>query len=293
MDKLEEFPNNAELDQLLYPGHDLHDVDISKLSINIMPSGFITLDREYMLLKEQESELIIVGGRPSMGKSAFMFQLALNVASYGGVHVFSLEMSRESIVRRLLSQSMNKPIESIQRGLVNPALLAEHLNKLSFLKYFIDDRSGINIVELCDAARQRHRKVPTKLIVIDYLQLLRGEKGHSKDDEIGKVTNELKVLAKEIKCPIVVASQLNRQCEIRGNQTGDYRPLLSDLRDSGNIEQDADIVLAVHRDYKYTRTRANEADILILKNRNGKVGELVMKFDYTKTSFEDLGGEVL
>lgn len=280
------------LDQLLYPGKQLYEVDVDKLPIKTMPSGFATLDKEYMLLKECEGELVIIGGRPSMGKSALMFQIALNVSEKLPVHVFSLEMSQESIVRRLLSTLINKPIRSIQRGLVSKGELNEAVKKLKAYNYIIDDRAGLDIQTLCDTARTRARKDGTRLLVIDYLQLLRTPKGHSKDAEIGEITRSLKQLAKDIGCPVIVGSQLNRQCEIRGSQSGDYRPLLSDLRESGSIEQDADIVIAVHREYRYTQLRLNEADIIILKNRNGAVGEVVMQFHPAKTRFEDTGDDI-
>jgi len=278
------------LDQALNPGRELHDVNLDRLPITIMPSGFNSLDREYMLLKEQEGELIIVGGRPSMGKSAFMFQLALNVSSYAPVHVFSLEMSQESIVRRLIASEIGKPVSAIQMGLVDRRTLEKAKEKLKNYKYIIDDSSGLSANEIVDRAVTRAKNFSTRLVVIDYLQLLRTERGHSKDSEIGEVTKALKYLAKTIKCPVVVGSQLNRQCEIRGASSGDYRPILSDLRESGNIEQDADIILAVHREYRYTRLRQDEADILILKNRNGAIGESVFKFYAAQTRFEDLNG---
>lgn len=276
------------IDQVLHPGKYLYDVDTDRLSITVMPSGFPTLDRDFMLLKESEGELIIVGGRPSMGKSALMFQLALNVSKDLPVHVFSLEMSQESIVRRLISNLIRCPIADIQRGFIDRSTLEEAKESLKDYEYIIDDTAGLGVEELCDRARSRSRDHHTRLIVIDYLQLLKTEKGHSKDSEIGEITKTLKALAKELRCPVIVGSQLNRQCEIRGASTGDYRPLLSDLRESGNIEQDADIILAVHREYRYNKLRQDEADIIVLKNRNGAIGEAVMKFYAANTRFEDL-----
>lgn len=275
------------LDQALNPGKELYDVNIDDLAITVMPSGFSSLDRDYMFLKEEEGELIIVGGRPSMGKSAFMFQVALQVAETRPVHVFSLEMSQESIVRRLISGMINKPVSAIQMNLVDRSILEKAKQDLKKYKYIIDDTSGLSASAIADRARTRHKIHGTKLIVIDYLQLMRTEKGHSKDAEIGEITKELKALAKDLKCPVIVGSQLNRQCEIRGASSGDYRPILSDLRESGNIEQDADIILAIHREYRYTKMRAQEADILVLKNRNGSVGDTVMNFFAAQTRFED------
>lgn len=279
----------TNIDLLLNPGRRLHEVEIDKLAIKVMPSGFPSLDSEYMLLKEMEGELIIVGGRPSMGKSAFMFQLALNVASYWPVHVFSLEMSQESIVRRLLATQMGVPITAIQMGLVERKKLEKAKEELEKYKYIIDDSSGLGAAEIVDRAISRAKEFDTRLVVLDYLQLIRTDKGHSKDSEIGELTKSLKYLAKTLKCPVIVGSQLNRQCETRGSSSGNYRPILSDLRESGNIEQDADIILAVHRDYRYTKMRADEADILVLKNRNGATGEVIMKFYGAQARFEDIG----
>ena len=277
------------IDQALNPGRRLHEVDLDRLPIKVMPSGFPTLDREYMLLKEMEGELIIIGGRPSMGKSALMFQLALNVANYAPVHVFSLEMSQESIVRRLIATQIGVPITAIQMGLIDRRRLQSAKDALEKYNYFIDDSSGLNANDIVDRAITKAKEFGTKLIVIDYLQLMKTEKGHSKDTEIGEITKALKYLAKTLKCPVLVGSQLNRQCEIRGMTSGNFKPILSDLRESGNIEQDADIILAVHRDYRYTKMRADEADILVLKNRNGAVGDTIMKFYGAQARFEDTG----
>lgn len=284
--ELSEDPDKIE--QILNPGRQLSDVDLDKLSITVMPSGFDSLDANYMLLKADEGELIVVGGRPSQGKSALMFQLALHVSQEYPVHVFSLEMSQESIVRRLISQMIRMPVSHIQMGWIDRKVLEDAKEKLKEYKYFIDDSSGISASELADRCRARAKKFKTRLVVIDYLQLLRTEKGHSKDAEIGEITKELKSLARDLQCPVVVGSQLNRQCETRGASTGDYRPILSDLRESGNIEQDSDIILAVHRESRYTKLRQGEADILVLKNRNGNIGETVMKFHPDQTRFEDI-----
>lgn len=274
-----------DIDRLLNPGRQLHDIDLKELPIEVMSSGFQSLDKDYMLLKENEGELIIVGGRPSMGKSALMFQMALQVSQHSPVHVFSLEMSQASIVRRLLSSILDRPISAIQMGLIAPNELKAARDDLKQYNYIIDDTSGLSADELIDRARNRAKTHNTKLIVIDYLQIIRKERGHSTHAEYGEITAKLKTLAKDLKCPVIVGSQLNRQCELRE----DKRPILSDLKESGAIEQDADIVLAVHREYRYTRLRPDEADILVLKNRNGSTGDCVFKFYGAQARFEDLG----
>jgi replicative DNA helicase len=159
--------------------------------------------------------------------------------------------------------------------------------QLKEYKYFIDDAAGLTAEALADRAVTRSRKVDTRLVIIDYLQLLKTEKGHTRDVEIGEITKTLKTLAKTLRCPVVIGSQLNRQCEVRGASSGNYKPLLSDLRESGNIEQDSDIILAVHREYRYSKLRPSEADIIILKNRNGPIGEVVMGFSDAQTMFYD------
>lgn len=284
--------NPDYLDELLRPaGKYLSEIDLSRLRIDTIPCGFGSLD-DYLFLKKDRSELIIIGGRPSMGKSAFMFQIAKQVSKTVPVHVFSLEMDEEQIVTRLVSGMINRPVTAIQRGLISDKELIPAKEELNKLQYIVDDRAGINVHQLCDAAKEWHAQVKTGLIVIDYLQLLRTEKGHSKDDEIGNITKSLKALAKELKVPVIVGSQLNRDCERRGTQTGNYKPMLSDLRESGNIEQDADIVLAVHRESRYTNERPGEADILILKNRNGPVGDILMTYIDNQTLFIDNKGSI-
>jgi replicative DNA helicase len=287
MQKLKE--DAGALDKLLHPEIKLGDIDVHDLSIRTMPSGFGSLD-ELLFLKENEGELIIVGGRPSMGKSAFMFQLAEQVAHSAPVHVFSLEMSAKSIVRRTIAAKTGQSLTKIQKGQVSDAILNAANKELSSLQYYVDDRSGISVYTLCDAARTAHKRYGTKLIVIDYLQLLRVEKGHSKSTEVGEITSILKELANDLKVPVIVGSQLNRMCETRGAETGDFRPMLADLRDGGSIEQDADIVLFVHRQSRFTGERPGEADILVAKNRNGPTAEIVMRFENTQTRFIDEGG---
>lgn len=274
-----------DLDQALNPGKALHDVDVSRLPIDIMSSGFSTLDNEYMILKKREGELIIVAARPSMGKSALVFQMALHVSQTLHAHVFSLEMSQESVVRRLVSNIINRPITAIQMGLVSQDTLQKACNELKRYNYTIDDSGGLTADEICDRAITRHKMHKTGIVIVDHLQIVKRDKGHSVHTELGEVTTKFKNLGKELKCPVVVACQLNRQCELRENK----RPILSDLKESGSIEENADIVLGIYRDYYYTQLRADEADILVLKNRNGQTGETVMKFYGAQSRFEDRG----
>ena len=266
----------------------IKDIDVNSLQISVIKSGWESLDK-YLLLKDHRSELIIIGARPSVGKSALMFQLAANVSQNYPVQVFSLEMDKEQILSRLIAKELNVSMNYIQSGRVPQKDLERAHAKFSKSHYYIDDRAGLDVHDLIIAAKEQHQKMDTKLIVIDYLQLLRVKRGHSKDDEIGTITNALKTLAKDLKVPIVVGSQLNRQCEIRGAETGDYRPVLSDLRESGNIEQDADMVLLLHREARYSGLRPGEADIIIAKNRSGPTGQIVMHFTEAQCAFLDQG----
>lgn len=274
------------IDQLLYPEQHIAAFEAAELKVNIVPSGFPSLDG-FKLLKDGASELIVIGGRPSMGKSAFMFQLAMNVARTAPVHIFSLEMDIRQIRTRLIAGLLNKSVDYVTEGRITAKEEQALKDTLGKFQYYIDDRSGLSVYQICDAARNTAKLRGTKLVVIDYLQLLKPEKAYSKDDEIGKITKALKELAKELKVPVIVGSQLNRANETRGSTSGDYRPMLADLRESGNIEQDADLVMFVHRECRYTGERAGEADLIIAKNRNGKVGEVTMQFTESQTRFID------
>lgn len=277
------------LDNILYPGRSLHDLDVSKLSITTMDSGFPSLDAEYMLLKKSEGELILVGGRPSVGKSAFMFQLALYVSRTSPVHVFSLEMGHASIVRRLIAQLIGKPISAIQRGFINPKELIAAKEKLLEYDYHLDDTGGLNVEDICDRAKSRHRKHGTSLVVIDYLQIISRAKGHSTNAEYGDISAKLKSLAKDIGCPVIAGCQLSRACELRDSKT----PIMSDLKESGNFEQDSDIILALYNEYRYTKLRPGEIDVLVLKNRNGACGQVTMKFNAGTAEFVDRAVELV
>lgn len=274
------------IDKLLYPEQHVSEFNVQDLKVEIMSSGFKSLDA-FKLLKLGANELIVVGGRPSHGKSALMFQLAFHVSATMPVHVFSLEMDVKQIRTRLIAGILNKSVDYVSDGRVTSEEEEHAREVLRNHDYYVDDRAGLSVYQICDAARNTARQRGTKLIVIDYLQLLKPDKSFSKDDEIGKITKALKELAKELKVPVIVGSQLNRGNETRGNNGGDFRPMLADLRESGNIEQDADMVLLVHRESRYTSERPGEADIIIAKNRNGRVGEIVMQFTEYQTKFYD------
>lgn len=269
------------------PAVHIGDISFSNLKVETIPSGFPTLD-EYMFLKRDRSELIIFGARPGMGKSSFMFQLAANVAAQGNVLVYSLEMDKENILTRLMALTSGRSVSAFQKGIVPNDKVTKTHKALAGLNLFIDDRPRLNIGDIRNSANihNRHRKLD--LIVVDYLQLIKTAEKGTRDAEIGVITGELKALAKDVKCPVIVGSQLNRASETRGRDGGDYRPQLSDLRESGNIEQDADQVLFLSRQVVYDGQRAGEADISVAKNRNGKTGSFIMKFSQEQTKFFDI-----
>lgn len=277
------------LEQIQHPpGVLISDIDISDLAIEVMPSGFPSLD-EYMLLKKNRGELIVIGGRTSHGKSALMFQLAYNVAHYTTVHIFSLEMSKEQIMTRFLAQILNRPIGAIQSGMVNAEDLEEAKKKIETLPIILDDESGLNFAQIADRIRSWKNLKRTGLVVVDYLQLIAGDQYQNRALSIGANTKALKNLAKELSIPILVGAQLNRNNETRGKSSGDYRPVLSDLAESGAIENDCDVAAIVHRESRYTGLRADEADVLVVKNRMGTCGDVTMGYIGSQTRFDDLG----
>lgn len=273
----------------------LRDVDVGRPP-RILPSGFAQFDR-YSLLKDGEGELIILGARPSMGKSGLMFQLALNVSlQVGPVALFSLEMGNAAIKRRLLSLTTNTPAKELFS--LNPGTFARHASTrlhgeemLKLAKLFIYDESRSAVDNIVSKARDLNRHEPLRMVVVDYLQIIASRNLGNRNNEIGDVTAGLKGLASELGCPVIVGSQLNRAVETRAKDPrsgdrGDFRPQLSDLRDSGNIEQDADMVVFLSRpDYYNPENRPGEADIRIAKNRNGEVGDFVLNFSKPLTKF--------
>ena len=279
------------LDQLLYPGKMLYEANPDSLEIHTMESGFYQLDSKYFILKENEGELIVVCGEASMGKSAFMLKIAFCISKDSLVHIFSLEDSYESIVRRRLSGIINKPIDAIMRGHCKPQVPLG-LAELKKYRFFVDDTGGLTVDEICDRARAKHRKCKTKLIVVDHLQVVGTNPSHSRALEIGNITYKLKALAKELKCPVMLASQMNRQ-NSSADRKNDRKPRLTDLKESSSIEQNADIVLSVYREYRYTKLRPNEADVGILKNRNGPVGEIVLGFAPAQADFYERAEDVV
>ncbi len=267
-----------------------------------LATHYIEFDR--MTSGLQESELIIIAARPSMGKTAWAINIAENAAVRGGkvVAVFSLEMSKSSLLRRMLASQALVNSKAIQTGMLmreDRTKLINGLERLMESKLFIDDTPGITLAEMRAKARrlkQQHGQLD--MIVIDYLQLMTGSNSNQKGfenrtQEVSAISRGLKALAKEMKVPVVALSQLSRASEQRG---GDKKPLLSDLRESGSIEQDADVVCFIHREEYYDRENEDlkgKAEIIIAKQRNGPTGSIQLAYMADYTRFENLqhGGD--
>lgn len=254
-----------------------------------LPSGFHKLDK--MTSGWQNSDLIIIAARPAMGKTAFVLSMARNIAvnSRMPVAMFSLEMSNVQLVNRMIVNVCEIPGEKIKNGQLNPhewAHLDYKLQTLYDAPLYVDDTPSLSVFELRTKARRLVREHGVKLIIIDYLQLMNasGMSYGSRQEEVSTISRSLKGLAKELNIPIIALSQLNRSVEKRDGEDG-KRPQLSDLRESGAIEQDADMVCFIHRPeyYKiYTDEKGRDlhgmAEIIIAKHRNGAVGDVLLRF---------------
>ena len=261
-----------------------------KQHVTGVPTGYVDFDIKTAGL--QPSDLIIIAGRPSMGKSA----LALGVAEYAGTvekiptAIFSLEMSKEQLVQRMLCAHAKVDAHKVRTGYLStsdwPRLTAA-AGKLSESPIYIDDTPGISVMELRAKARRLKMHHDIKLIILDYLQLMRGSGGiENRQQEISEISRSLKALARELNVPLIAISQLSRAVESRT----DHRPQLSDLRESGAIEQDADLVVLLLREDYYNPSPDNQgiAEVIISKQRNGPVGSLKLAFIKEYTRFENI-----
>ncbi len=261
-----------------------------------VPSGFTDLDR--MTSGWQKSDLIIIAARPSMGKTAFVLSMARNIAVEHKTPVafFSLEMSNIQLVNRLIVSESGIPSEKIRNGKLDPhewTQLVVKIKDLSEAQIFIDDTPALSIFEFRAKCRRLKAQYDVGVIVIDYLQLMTGptEARGNREQEVSTISRSLKAIAKELDVPIIALSQLNRSVETRG---GNKRPQLSDLRESGAIEQDADVVIFIHRPEYYGFNEDEEgnslmglAEIILSKHRNGAVGDIRLRFQKEMARFSD------
>ncbi len=245
-----------------------------------IPTGFTDLDK--LLGGLQRSDMVILAARPSVGKTSLALSIAHNAAKKYDRRVafFSLEMSNEQVVQRLVSAETGINAQRLRRGEIEQdewVLFTEATGKLSESHLYIDDTPGVSALELRTKARRLHAEVGVDLIVVDYLQLMRGDyRSENRVQEISSISRALKALARELNVPVLALSQLSRGVESRT----DKRPILSDLRESGALEQDADVVMFIYRDEMYNENteRPNLADIMVAKHRNGPTGTVSLYF---------------
>ena len=293
--------NSVDISSLLMT--ELKEMDIrmnnSEDHLNGIATGFIDLDR--LTGGWQKSDLIVVAARPAMGKTAFTLALARNAAvdHKKGVAVFSLEMSSPQLVQRLISMETQIPQDAIRRGTLKDyeyQILTSKIDGLKNAPLFIDDTPAINVFELRSKCRRLKQQHDIQMVVIDYLQLMsgtvEGRGGGNREQEISQISRALKSMAKELEIPVIALSQLSRAVETRG---GDKKPILSDLRESGAIEQDADIVIFLYRGEYYgleTDADGNNnkdvAEVIIAKHRNGPVATVKTRFIKRFAKFENL-----
>lgn len=265
----------------------LHD---SKDSLRGVPSGFRNLDNK--LSGFQKSDLVILAARPSMGKTAFSLDIARRIAVNHNkpVLIFSLEMSSQQLVDRMLAADSQVDAWKLRTGNLNKeedfGAIRDSLDKLSKAPIFIDDQPANNILKMRSVARKIKRQHGLELIIVDYLQLMAPTQTKASDNMVQQVTEisrSLKHLARELDVPVIALSQLSRAIEQRGG-----RPKLSDLRDSGSIEQDADVVMFIHREKDEDNQKSNITEILIEKHRNGPTGMITLRFDDKKATFQEI-----
>ena len=253
-----------------------------------MSSGFPSLDK--FIFGLNPSDFILIAARPGMGKTSFAMNIAVNAARMHPekkVAVFSLEMSREQLVARMLSSEGRIPSDALKTGRIEPSQwrnLNEAAEMLNMIEVYVDDTANITIGEMKAKLRRMN---DLGLVVIDYLQLMStGRRDGNRVNEVSEITRNLKILAKELNVPVITLSQLSRGPESRENK----RPMLSDLRESGSIEQDADIVLFLYRDAYYTKSEENQesCECIIAKNRHGETATVNLRWDGQFTRFSDV-----
>lgn len=264
-----------------------------------VPSGYLELDK--MTSGWKATDLVIIAARPSMGKTAFVLNLARNAAVDFNmpVAIFSLEMGAVQLAKRLISLECEIDAQKVANGKMTDneyAILRDKVEKLSSAPIYINDQPAINIYELRAQCRRLQNAHGIKMVIIDYLQLMSGggDKGMNREQEISSISRSLKGLAKELNIPVIALSQLNRSVESRG---GEKKPMLSDLRESGSIEQDADMVMFLYRPEYYNLNEGQDgaslkgvSEIIIAKHRNGPTGSVELRFNKHFGRFYDAGG---
>ncbi|HEX8339336.1 MAG TPA: replicative DNA helicase [Tepidisphaeraceae bacterium] len=260
-----------------------------------LPTGFYELDD--MLNGLQAGEMIIVAARPSMGKTAFAMNLVEAMAGAGhACAVFSLEMSKQQLAQRMMCSRAQIDAQRVRKGLLTPnefRKLAQMVNEMHKMPIWVDDSPGLTILELRAKSRRLKQQHDIQAIMIDYMQLMDNPGVESRQQQISEISRGIKAIARELSVPVVCLSQLNRASEGRDG----HRPRMSDLRESGSIEQDADVVALLHREDYYRQTEPdfvpdNIAEIIIAKQRNGPTGTVKLTFDNKTTTFKNLASQI-
>ena len=239
----------------------------------------------------QSGDMVLIAARPSMGKTTFALNIAENAALREGksVVIFSLEMSKEQLAYKLLCSEANVDMLKLRTGALDDRdweNIARATGPLSKAKIYIDDTAGVSVMEMRSKCRRLKMEYGIDLILIDYLQLMSGSSSENRQQEVSEISRSIKALAKEMHCPVIALSQLSRAPE----QRADHRPMLSDLRESGSIEQDADVVMFLYRDEYYNKESEDKgtAECIIAKQRNGPVGTVKMAWIGSMSKFADL-----
>lgn len=263
----------------------------SNTTVTGVSTGFLDLD--YRTSGFQPSDFILIAARPSMGKTAFVLNVVEHVAVKKGLPcmIFSLEMSKEQLVNRMLSMESNVDSQKLRTGTLTDSdwdAVVEGIGTIGNSSLIIDDTPGISIGELRSKCRKMKLEQGLSIVIIDYLQLMSGsgKSGENRQQEISEISRSLKALARELDAPVIALSQLSRACETRP----DHRPMLSDLRESGAIEQDADVVMFLYRDDYYNKDTdtPNIAEVIIAKQRNGPIGTVQLMWRPELTKFQNL-----
>lgn len=257
-----------------------------------VPTGFSDLDELTNGL--HPGQMIIIAARPAMGKSTVGLDLSRSASIKNGLTsaIFSLEMGRNEILMRLLSAEAKVPLQNLRNGKMSEQdwmRLARTQSELSEAPLYIDDSPNLTLMEIRAKCRRLKQRNDLRLVIVDYLQLMTsGKRVESRQQEVSEFSRSLKLLAKELEVPVIAISQLNRGPE----QRTDKKPMLSDLRESGSLEQDADMVMLLHREDAYDReARPGEADFIIAKHRNGPTGTITVAFQGHYSRFVDMANE--
>lgn len=263
-----------------FPGSKLSDIEVN-FGVKVLKSGFPSLEH-YRYLRAGQPDLVILGARPGVGKSALALQLAINVGKHTQVMLFTLEMSNEQLMKRALMIESGKPEEKLELPVNQPAIRAAR-EALAASQLYCEDTNGIDINTLINRCVEFHRRSPVGLVVVDYLQIVKTPKGRTKAEEVGDVCEGLKKLALTINCPVFALAQLNREFEKRLSENPTAEPTASDFADSSSIEKWADMAMIMHRPYPTT------AKLWGIKNRHGQPGEFTLQFSGALSKFIDNG----